>query len=108
MGFDAAGAAATVAAPAAAAVPPGTPAPKVIMKLRFRDMDLSVLSGPDSPRFAVAARGSTSLVPSLDERQLAEQYPDLHELYRSAVAQTGRYLDARLDHDFHGRAANRP
>ncbi|HEX9294598.1 MAG TPA: hypothetical protein VF881_02155 [Polyangiaceae bacterium] len=77
---------------------PTSPDRAVIFKLQFRDVDLTVLSSSEGPRFALAAHDGTVLAQDLGDAELAKSYPDLYKFYRSAMAKAAHpYLDARLD-----------
>src|SRR6266568_1062366 len=68
-----------------------------IVKLRLRDIDLTVESGSREPLFAVTARDGAFVERDLSTDALAARYPALYQVYRSAVARTlgAPFLDAR-------------
>ena len=70
---------------------------RTIVKVRLRDVDLTIQSSPGGPRFVVSAIDGAVLERDLEDGELAARYPDLYRLYRSAMVRTGSYLDARLD-----------
>ena len=82
----------TPAAAKAASIPPTS----VVMKLRFRDVDLVVTQAEASPRFTVVDRSGMPLSTNLDEALLRKHHPDLYSAYRFGYAR-GPFLDARLD-----------
>jgi hypothetical protein len=69
-----------------------------IVKLRLRDVDLTIVSSAEGPRFVLSAIDGAVLDANLGDAELAARYPDLYRLYRSALVRAkGVYLDARLD-----------
>ena len=70
--------------------------PSVIGRVRMRDATLTMLATGHGPRFALTARDGTPIESGMDESALAARHPEVHAVYRSAVAQQP-FLDARLD-----------
>jgi hypothetical protein len=70
-----------------------------IVKLRLRDVDMTIESSSRGPRFAVVARDGAFTERDLAAEDLAARHPELYQLYRSAVVRApgAPYLDARLD-----------
>jgi len=70
----------------------------IIVKLRLRDVDLTIESSARGPRFVVSSIDGAIIERDLEDRELAARYPDLYRMYRSALVKAkGTYLDARLD-----------
>jgi hypothetical protein len=69
-----------------------------IVKLRLRDVDVTIESSAHGPRFVLSAIDGAVLERDLDDAELAARYPDVYRIYRSALVNAkGTYLDARLD-----------
>ncbi len=81
-----------------------------IVKLRLRDVDMTIESSSRGPRFAVAARDGAFAARDLAADDLAARFPELYQLYRSAVVRApgAPYLDARLDVPIEGERAGGP
>jgi hypothetical protein len=95
-GPAASGARAAVEAAAATPVAGASPAPRVIGRVRIRDVTLTMHATGRGPRFALSDGEGATLARDLDERALAARYPDVAAVYRSALA-GAPFLDARLD-----------
>src|SRR5947209_1494344 len=68
---------------------PSTAAPSsegaTIVKLRLRDVDLSIESTREGPSFALAAPDGVVLERGLDAAELRARHPDLYRVVQSAV-----------------------
>jgi hypothetical protein len=88
-----------IATPVAPTPTPDESLPRpTIVKLRLRDVDLTIESSANGPRFVLSAIDGAVLERDLDDAELAARYPDVYQVYRSALVKAkGTYLDARLD-----------
>ncbi len=84
-------------APVAESVEEATPAAPEIGRLKLRHETLVMRATGYGPRFDVLAADGRVLRRGIDEGDLALTHRELWDVYRSATAKTGPYLDARLD-----------
>ena len=64
----------------------------VVAQLALRDRTITITSAPSGYLYAIADESGTNLSAGLTEAQLAEQYPELLDMLRPAVAEEGSTL----------------
>ena len=64
----------------------------VVAQLALRDRTITITSAPEGYLYSVADESGSSLSANLTEEQLAEQYPELRDMLRPAVAEEGSTL----------------
>ena len=64
----------------------------VVAQLALRDRTITITSAPGGYLYSIADESGTSLSAGLTEAQLAEQYPELLDMLRPAVAEEGSNL----------------
>ncbi|MEM6838262.1 MAG: hypothetical protein AAF609_15565 [Cyanobacteria bacterium P01_C01_bin.120] len=60
--------------------------PPVVTRLAFRDRTVVITAAAEGRRYAVLGESGDTLQAELTEEQFSQQYPELYELMRPAVA----------------------
>ncbi|MGL4622054.1 hypothetical protein [Chroococcidiopsis sp.] len=69
---------------------------QIITQLELRDRTVKIISGSQGLNYSVFSQDGTVLDANLNETQLAEKHPELHERIRPAVAKEASSAEAML------------